>query len=261
MHRFFTFLANTANHLKVERLKFNIFSPLFSFIPSCFLFSPTPFSPLHLSFLCVSLELHGCQQHHDGVSGTLCGRIRQRLLGGGQQSWWDRLYHGWRALCTGGKWDFQLPPRPRVRTFEPLGHAGAEAHLPTHTQGKLPPACALSIDLFWPCLYLALLCIHHILSLFISLFSSLFCFQLPFSCLLPVSLSFSSLCFFPKIFSVLFFPTYYFLHHFSLLFLLSVLSFHIVDHAWGGRASYVWVNVWMELVVVVHQSFFSKVSL
>lgn len=89
----FFFFLNTANSVnKVERLldwKLNhllclnltvIFSLLSSFPPFflslTLLSSEFPVSPS--SFLDASspsVELHGCQQHCDGVSGALCGGI------------------------------------------------------------------------------------------------------------------------------------------------------------------------------------------
>lgn len=141
----------------VNRLESHILSVsyfLLSAHSSCWISHPASsvFPPL-------PAELHGRQQHRYGVPGALRGGIWQRLLGGRQQPRRDWLCHGRRALRAGGERDFQLPPGPRVRTPEPLGHAGAEAQLAAHTQGKLPRARC--IDLFWPCLYLAVLYIHQ----------------------------------------------------------------------------------------------------
>lgn len=93
-------------------------------------------------------ELHGAQQHGDGVSGALCGRLREDLLRGRQRPRRDRLCHGRRALGAGGERDLQLPPGPRLRAAQPLGPPGAEAQLAAHPKGKhLLMLCNHQLDL------------------------------------------------------------------------------------------------------------------
>lgn len=121
------------------------------------------FTNLPLCSLSSSVELHGCQQHRDGVSGALCGGLWEKLLRGRQQPRRDRVHHGRRALRGGGQRDFQLPSRPRVRASEQHRAAGAEARLAAHTQGKHPGVLSTHLVL------LILLCIHRFCSLYILL--------------------------------------------------------------------------------------------